>query len=140
MKLEHSSHSAAVARATSYFSSNAAYSDRTGGIGLYHFLEDLLKDFDEKKQMLAEKLKEVSKKLFTVDNMLLSYIADENGFAYLDEAMKQFTDTLPKGSGVIIHLRLSGKTATRDLRHLPRSTMWQDAETSVKLAMHIPGH
>lgn len=101
MKLENASHSAAVARATSYFSPSAAYSDRVGGIGLYHFLEDLLKDFDQKKQALVNKLQEVCEKLFTVDNMLLSYTADENGFSGLETAMKQLTKVLPRGNGTI---------------------------------------
>lgn len=101
MKLEGASHSAAVSRATSYFSPTASFNDRTGGIAYYHFLEDLVKDYDNKKQDIIHKLKEVSGKLFTVDNMLVNYTADETGFQGLDAAMKPFVEALPSGNGVI---------------------------------------
>ena len=72
----------------------------TGGIGFYHFLEDVVREYEKNAGALIAKLKEVAAKVFTVDNMLVSYTADENGFAYLDEAMKKLTGALPQGSGV----------------------------------------
>lgn len=101
MKLEGASHSAAVARATSYFSATSAYNDCTGGIGYYHFLEDVVRDYEKNAKTLIGKLEEVAAKLFTIDNMLISYTADESGFAKLDQAMKQLTEVLPEGSGKI---------------------------------------
>lgn len=101
MKLEGSSHSAAVARATSYFSATSAYNDCTGGIGYYHFLEDVVRDYEKNAKALIGKLEEVAAKLFTIDNMLISYTADESGFAELDQAMKRLTEALPEGSGTI---------------------------------------
>jgi len=101
MKLEHASHSAAVSRATSYFSPTSAFNDKTSGIGFYHFLEDVVRDYENNAQALIEKLKEVAGKIFTVDNMLVSYTADEHGFAKLDGAMKKLVDVLPQGSGVV---------------------------------------
>lgn len=101
MKLENASHSAAVSRATSYFSPTSAFNDMTGGIGFYHFLEDVVREYEKNAGALIAKLKEVAAKVFTVDNMLVSYTADENGFAYLDEAMKKLTGALPQGSGVL---------------------------------------
>ncbi len=101
MKLENASHSAAVSRATSYFSPTSAFNDKTGGIGFYHFLEDVVRDYEKNAKDLIAKLKEVAGKLFTVDNMLVSYTADEAGFAALDGAMKKLVDVLPQGSGVV---------------------------------------
>ena len=63
MKLEGASHSAAVARATSYFSATASFNDRTGGVGFYHFLEDVVRDYEKNSKALIEKLKEVAAKL-----------------------------------------------------------------------------
>ena len=97
MKLENASHSAAVARATSYFSPTAAFNDRTGGIRYYQFLEDTVRDYENNAGDLIRKLKEVAGKLFTIDNMLVSYTADEKGFAGLKEAMKKLTGDLPEG-------------------------------------------
>lgn len=97
MKLEAASHSAAVTRATSYFSATSSYNDRTGGIGYYHFLEEVVRDFEKNRKAVIAKLKEVAGRLFTVDNMLISYTADEAGFSRLDEAMKKLVDVLPEG-------------------------------------------
>ncbi len=47
MKLENGSHSAAVARATSYFSPTSAYNDCTGGIRYYQFLDDVIREFEK---------------------------------------------------------------------------------------------
>lgn len=101
MKLEGASHSAAVARATSYFSATASFNDRTGGVGFYHFLEDVVRDYEKNSKALIEKLKEVAAKLFTVDNMLVNVTLDGEGFACVDGAMKGLTEALPEGSGVV---------------------------------------
>ncbi len=99
MKLENASHSAAVSRATSYFSPTSAFNDCTGGIGFYQFLEGVVRDYDRDARTLIGKLKEVAGKLFTVDNMLISYTADGKGFAGLEGSMDKLTDKLPKGDG-----------------------------------------
>lgn len=101
MRLEGASHSAAVARATSYFSATASFNDRTGGIGFYQFLEDVVRDYEKNSKDLIAKLKEVAAKPFTVDNMLVNVTADGEGFACVEEAMKGLTGALAKGSGVI---------------------------------------
>lgn len=100
-RLENASHSAAVARAMSYFSPTSSYNDRTGGIGYFHFLEKMAKDWEnpENRRLLVQKLKEVCEKLFTLDHMLVSYTADEEGFSLLPGAMKELTQALKPGGG-----------------------------------------
>ncbi len=97
MKLEGSCHSAAVARATSYFSATSYFNDLTGGIGYYEFLEDLEKEYPSHKKEIIARLKGVMEKLFTAKNMLVSYTADEQGYKLLPEALKKLTDVLPEG-------------------------------------------
>ncbi len=101
MKLENGSHSAAVARATSYFSPTSAYNDCTGGIRYYQFLDDVIREFEKDPKLLIAKLEEVSKKLFTKENMLISYTCDKAGFPALSESMKHLTDALPEGEGTV---------------------------------------
>lgn len=98
-KLNAAAHSAAVARATSYFSATSAFNDVTGGIAYYQFLEDMAKNYDSKKEVLMQKLKETAGRLFTADNMTVSYTADDEGFQYLESAMKLLKDKLPKTGG-----------------------------------------
>lgn len=98
MKLMGSGHTAAVARATSYFSDTSFFNDLTGGIGFYQCLEKWVRDFDAEKQNIIDGLKRVIHALLTVENMTISYTADEKGFAYLPEAMKKLEHALPTGS------------------------------------------
>lgn len=99
MKLEGSCHSAAVARATSYFSATSSFNDLTGGIGYYEFLENLEKEYPTHKKEIIARLKAVMEKLFTSQNMLVSYTADEEGYKQLPESLKKLTDLLPEGEG-----------------------------------------
>ncbi|MBT9775575.1 insulinase family protein [Clostridium sp. MCC353] len=101
MKLEGSFHSAAVARATSYFSPVSSFNDITGGVGYYEFLERTVKEYESNKKGLIKKLEEVAQKLFTSDNMLISYTADENGYSYLPKALRSLKNSLPMGNGAI---------------------------------------
>ncbi len=101
MKLTGSGHTAAVARATSYFSDTSYFNDMTGGIGYFQFLESCARDFDSKKEEIIGGLRRVMKALFTRNNMTVSYTADETGFSYLEKAMKKLTAVLPEGDGTI---------------------------------------
>ena len=99
MKLENAGHSTAVSRATSYFSATAYYSELTGGTAYYHFLEQLEKDYANKKGEIMARLQEVSRKLFTRANMLVNYTADDKGYEQLPQNLKLLADKLPQGSG-----------------------------------------
>ncbi len=104
MRLESSSHAAAVARATSYFSPSSAYNDLTGGIGYYHFLEETAKRYaaePEYRGLLVRKLQETAGRLFTADNLLIGYTADETGYALLPAALKAFKASLPAGEKTV---------------------------------------
>ncbi|MDO4329937.1 MAG: insulinase family protein [Lachnospiraceae bacterium] len=100
-RLENASHSAAVARATSYFSPTSSFNDLTGGIGFYHFLEQICRDYEqpENRKKLVEKLKEVCRRLFTTDHMLLGYTADEEGYEKLPDGLCRLTRELSAGDG-----------------------------------------
>ena len=99
MKLENAGHSTAVSRATSYFSATAYYNELTGGTAYYHFLEQLEKDYANKKGEIMVRLQEVSRKLFTRANMLVNYTADDKGYEQLPQNLKLLADKLPQGSG-----------------------------------------
>ncbi len=99
MKLENAGHSTAVSRATSYFSATAYYNELTGGTAYYHFLEQLEKDYANKKSEIMARLQEVSRKLFTRANMLVNYTADDKGYEQLPQNLKLLADKLPQGSG-----------------------------------------
>lgn len=101
MRLEGASHSAAVARATSYFSPSSRFNDITGGIGYYHFLEQLCRDYEkpEKRKALVGKLKEVCRRLFTADHMILGLTAEKEGQEKLPGCVERFAARLGAGDG-----------------------------------------
>lgn len=99
MRLNSAGHSAAVARATSYFSAASAYNDTTGGIGFYQFLEELSRNFEGRKEELSKKLRETAERLFTADNLTVSFTADGEGFGKFEKALGLLTKVLPEKGG-----------------------------------------
>lgn len=99
MKLENAGHSTAVSRATSYFSPTAYFNEMVGGTTYFQFLEQICRNFEAEKEQVIVKLEEVSKRLFTRDNILISYTADEEGYQRLPQALKKLTGSLPAGRG-----------------------------------------
>lgn len=101
MRLESTSHSAAVARATSYFSPTSSYNDRTGGIGYYFFLDQICRDYEnpENRKALSEKLRQVCSRLFTRDHLLVSFTADEEGYEKLAAGLDHLTRCLGESDG-----------------------------------------
>ena len=90
MKLDQGGHSAAVARATSYFSAGSYFNDMTGGIGYYQFLEQAARDFEAHREAFIGKLKGVAEELFAADNLMVSLTADEEGFERMKPALESF--------------------------------------------------
>ncbi len=102
MRLESASHSAAAARAASYFSPASSYSDRTGGISYYFFLDRLCREYEDPKNRgaLTDKLRQVCSRLFVRDRLLVSFTADENGYAKLADGMEGFVRCLGESDGI----------------------------------------
>lgn len=88
MALPSNGHSTAVTRATSYFSENAAFSEMTGGIDFYRVIEHLEANYEEEKEMLAAKLKEVCDYIFCPENLIVSVTCDRNALKTLEDGMK----------------------------------------------------
>ncbi len=110
MKLENAGHNTAVSRATSYFSATAYYNELTGGTAYYHFLEQLEKDYAEKRRArLSRDCRRVSKKLFTRVNMLVNYTADDKGLREAPETLKASGRQAAAGSGEKACLQPSGQ-------------------------------
>ena len=94
MRLTSAGHSSAVLRAMAYFSESSAFGDTTGGISYYKVLEDLDKNFDEKKEMLIAKLQELQKLIFRPDTLTLSVTAEEKGLSGMDAEVAELKNLL----------------------------------------------
>lgn len=87
-------HSTAVCRANSYQSEAGYIADMTSGIGYYRFLDDIEKKFDAKKDEVVSKLQELAQCLFTKENLILSFTADEDGYAQMVKEFSSFAGNL----------------------------------------------
>ncbi|MDO5416838.1 MAG: insulinase family protein [Lachnospiraceae bacterium] len=145
MRLENASHSAAVVRATSYFSPTSSYNDRTGGIAYYHFLEQLCADYEqpENRKKLTGKLQEVCGRLFTADHLLVGYTAEEADYAGLPEAMKRLTGKLPAGDGTVYpsafhpELQNEGFKTSSQVNYVARCGSFRESGASYTGALRI---
>jgi presequence protease len=69
-----SGHVAANSRALTYFSASAKASGLLGGLDFYLFLRDLLANWDERKDDLSARLSELCERIFTADEVTVSFI------------------------------------------------------------------
>ena len=92
-----SGHTTAVLRALSYTSPAAKFKDDTDGIGFYEKVKEIAEDFDSHKEELIRNLKEISRRIFRADNMMMSYTSSEEGLAPALDALASVRDRLNSG-------------------------------------------
>lgn len=73
-------HSVAVKRVLSYVSKTSAVNEALNGMDFYRLVERLTENFDTQASELGEKLQELSKYLFTAENLMVDFIGDEAGY------------------------------------------------------------
>lgn len=75
--LVNAGHSTSVLRAFSYTSPLSWFQEQMAGISYYWFLEDMEKNFEDRKDELVENLKKLMGQIFCKENMILSYTGKE---------------------------------------------------------------
>ena len=98
MYLTSSGHSAAVSRATSYFSEVGRYNEVTTGISYFRFIQGLESDFDNVKIDLIEKLEQLMLAIFRKENLTISFTSDEEGLDTLKGRLVPFVEQLKQES------------------------------------------
>ncbi len=76
-------HSAAAARASTYLAAAPRATEAMGGLDYYLYLRELLQNWDAQKDALVAKLAQVSEKIFTADEVTVSFTgpaADREAF------------------------------------------------------------
>ncbi|MBD5522538.1 MAG: insulinase family protein [Lachnospiraceae bacterium] len=91
-------HSIAAVRALSYISKTAAVSDQMSGIPFYRMLEELDKDFDNRKDELIEKLSSLMTFIFRPENLMVDYTAQQEGLKNMEALIEDFRDSLHTGT------------------------------------------
>ena len=89
-QIQNSGHSIALARAQSYYLPAALFGELTGGLDYYWFLQDVLKNYDEKGPAVAAGLKKVADAIFDPARLIVSVGADAAGYAALEAGLPAF--------------------------------------------------
>lgn len=126
MQLSSAGHSTAACRATSYLSQFSAFNDAIGGIAFYRLVDDLEKNFDEKKQGLKEKLRLLMGELFHKEGLFVSVTSDGEGLERMKEPLGQFINKLPhadsekKENSLILEKKNEGFMTTGQVQYVAR--------------------
>ncbi|MGI6095040.1 MAG: insulinase family protein [Lachnospiraceae bacterium] len=94
ISLGRAGHSSAYLRALSYFSPSGYFQEQTGGIAFYKRIDDLECHFEERKEDLFAKLKELMFYIFRPENLMVDFTADEEGYGYLAKELESFSEIL----------------------------------------------
>ena len=132
MKVEGSSHSYAVNRATSYFSATGRYADLTGGISYYRFINRISDEFKKDKKTLQKKLREVACKLFRPENMFISLACEKEGNDAFTGEFPKFKKNFEQGI-----LKLEEKAAKLDKGFKPYKPSAGKASPQLKLSGNL---
>ncbi len=89
-----SGHAVAAMRAMSKFSVSAALVEKTNGIEFYRFLDDIIENFDTKKEELKKSLKEFAVCAFRPENLMVDYVAEKSQNDLLAQQTVKFMDDL----------------------------------------------
>ena len=76
-----SGHVSALARSYSYVSPAGVASEQLSGVDFYRFLRDLLEHFDERKETLCDKLRELQERIFTSSGTMVSFTGSDEDYA-----------------------------------------------------------
>ncbi len=97
MQLMQAGHSISAIRAMSYFSRAACFNDLAGGIGLYRLLTEAEENYEQRKDLIRDILKQLFLTVFRPENLIVSLTSDEEGFRVLSGQMEALRKDLFTG-------------------------------------------
>jgi len=96
MGMTSAGHSTAALRALSYCSKTAYLADIMSGLSFYHLVDKIESNFEDEKQEMIAKLKELMHYIFRAENLIVDYTAEEKKFLELEREIEPFKDKLYK--------------------------------------------
>ncbi len=93
-------HAASRLRATSYFDESSVFTELTGGLSFFRFIQDLNDHFDEKKEEIFSQLEEVSRTVFTREGMLINLTCKEKAREEMKNALADLAGSFPSDPAV----------------------------------------
>ena len=133
MSLTSSGHVAAINRGLSCISYEKYYSDHISGIAFYKFIEELDKNYEQRKEECREKLRSVMKQVFCPENLLVSYTSDEEGYVQIPDLVTGLTEQLYKNMSVkqkqlpVLSKKKEGFMTSSQVQYVARTGNYKDA-------------
>ena len=102
-------HSVGMLRANTYFLAGARASDLMGGVDYYLYLRELLANWDARKEALACELTELCRRIFTADEVTVSFVGSADDRRRFWEAAGDLgLPTLGKKAAHVLDVRATG--------------------------------
>lgn len=139
-------HTLAVMRGLSYLSPGYREMDQTVGLEFFQFIEQLEKNFEDKKEEIQRKLEAVAKKLFTKENLFLNYTADEEGYAQIKTKIalfvkqcyqKENTEHTAEKENFLAYKKNEGFKTSSQVQYVARTGNFRNAGYKFSGAMRI---
>lgn len=74
---------------SSYYSQIGKYTEITSGFNFYKFLSDLEKNYEERKEEFAEKLMQISKAVFNINNLIIQIGCTEEDYTGIESDLNK---------------------------------------------------
>ncbi|MGM9551043.1 MAG: insulinase family protein [Clostridia bacterium] len=136
-----SGHSAALVRSMSYFSKEAALSQKLSGVDYYFFIKELCQSFALKT---VEKMTTALRKVINKDNLVLSITGDEGIYKKTIENIEKFN--LPCGEksngyfNIECEVKNEGVIIPTDVAYVAKSANVKMADKKVNGSMFVLSH
>lgn len=96
MSMMSSSDKIARGRVSAYYSENAYINDLLNGIGYYEFISNIANNFDNMKDEVLIKLKQIANCIFTKDNLIISYTNSKDYYDQFETDISSFIKNMPQ--------------------------------------------
>ncbi|MCQ2492367.1 MAG: insulinase family protein [Lachnospiraceae bacterium] len=137
-------HKTAASRAASYVSAGALYKEYMEGIEFYEFLDDLLKNFDEKADDLIKKLYEAMEYVFGKEQFIFSVTDDQDAKEVFESELSDFMNCLFESKDVETELdeikpavRNEGFATASQVQYVATAGNFVDAGCSYHAALKV---
>lgn len=143
VSLSSAGHSVSSMRAMSYFSKFAYYQDAFRGVEFYRVVCELEKQLKNDPACVVAKLKNLAKKLFAKNRLMVSFTANESAYQkavpQMEEYLGKLADNSPIGTDAEIALtkKNEGFTDASQIQYVARAGSYTDHGYSYNGALRI---
>ncbi len=88
-------HNYAIGKVHSYIFEEGKYEQEVSGLSFYNFIKNLVKEYDDKKDIIIKELENVQSLLFNKENTILTFTCSETAFANMRDELHSFISLLP---------------------------------------------